>query len=174
VTTSTNTARAASNRSSESSDSTTSQRDSIYWDGSGMEDEAPADDVQAPAPQQPRPVVGTPPAQQRRTATPAPQVVETPRRTATVPKPNVARQADTAPPPPSRQGIKWGQEETKTEAKRPLTWGQQDKPAIVGSEPGSSQVRTGVQSAAPSPPTASQPQTPSQSADRKLQWGRSE
>ncbi|MEI7451309.1 MAG: hypothetical protein WCJ75_17000, partial [Desulfomonile sp.] len=172
VTTST-TSRESGRRSSNSAsvNSETAQKSSIYWDGTGMDDDdTPGDDeMRAPQPQQSRPVT-TAPAQRTsagRSATAPPSAVETPRRTTTT-RPNVVRQADPTPAPPARQqGMKWGQEE-KSDTKRPMKWGQQDKPAIVGSEPGSSQVRSQVQ---PSTQGVSAQAPSSQPAGKKFQWG---
>jgi len=175
ISTSTTTARPASRivepSRTQASDSEFASRSEIYWDGRYSEDD---DDVQASvqvAPeQQPAPAPRAELSPTRPVARPTSSTTDRPKRA----RANVVRQQPSTstavvPPPPSRQGMKWGQEE-KSETRRPMKWGQEEKPSIVGSEPGSFQD---VKPQAPAV-SSSQAQADPPGQPRKFQWGKTQ
>lgn len=141
-----------------------SSRDSssIYWDGrEAGTDTSQGAGVQAPVQTvQPQP---QPNVRQQVRSTPG--AVQTPRRTT---RRAVKQQSASVPSPPSRRNVQWGKQDTqasgrdqitgsgaaeKPDTKRagspvvespartqsPMKWGKQDRPSIIGAEPGSSQ-----------------------------------
>ncbi len=164
---------------------------SIYWDGretgadtsQGAGVQAPAQTIQS----QPQPAVRRPVR-----STSGAVAVQTPRRTT---RTSVKQQSDSVPSPPPRKNVKWGKQDTqasdrsritrtaeeeKPDTKRagspfierpvrtqsPMKWGKQDRPSIIGAEPGSSQGAEVT-----SKESGSQESLETKSA-KKFEWGK--
>lgn len=134
----------------------------IYWDGrTGDEDDRPV----TMTPSRPATSQGGNNLRQARTAPTSP-AVQAPRQ----PRRNVVRQENIAPPQPEKKSMTWGQAE-KPETRRPLQWGKEEKPSIVGAEPGVASRGSVVETPLSS---SRQIETQTQSATKRLQWGRTE
>jgi hypothetical protein len=166
---------------------------SIYWDGrESGQDTSQGPGVQAPAPSmRPQEQLNV-----RQPARSTHSAVQTPRRQS---RTVTARQESASiPSPPARKNVHWGKPDTqasesgkttklseqeKPDTKRAVSpvvespagsrslmkWGKQDKPSIVGAEPGSSQrgaaAVTGKESGA-------QASVETKSAVKKFEWGK--
>ncbi len=164
------------------------QSSSIYWDGretgsdtsQGAGVQAPVQTVQP----QPQPTV----RQQARSTSNA---VQTPRRTT---RSALRQDSATVPSPPPRKNVQWGKQENQTSdpsqftgaaqeekpdtkrvgsetpvrSQNAMKWGKQERPSIVGAEPGSSQG-TGVMTSKESGPQES---VEPKSSAKKFEWGR--
>ncbi len=164
---------------------------SIYWDGretgtdtsQGAGVQAPAQTVQP----QPQPAV----RQQVRSTSGA---VQSPRRTT---RSAVKRESASVPSPPPRRNVQWGKQdnqasdpsqvtrasqeekpdtkragssltESPARAQNAMKWGKQERPSIVGSEPGSSQGAGVITSKESGPQELVEPK----SSAKKFEWGR--
>jgi hypothetical protein len=142
---------------------TSSRGSDIYWDGKvGDEDYTGRQAVTTPS--RPSSSQGGNSVRQARTA----PAVQAPRQT----RRNVVRQQSSTPPEqPEKKSLTWGKTEQKPDTKRPLQWGKDVKPSIVGSEPGVVS-RGGTTQSQPSLSQHAENQT--QSPTKKLQWGKTD
>ena len=164
---------------------------SIYWDGrEAGSDTSQGAGVQAPVQSvQPQPQPNVSPQVRS-----APGAAQTPRRTT---RRAVKQQSASVPSPPPRRNVQWGKQDTqasdrdqitgsgvteKPDTKRagspvvdspvrtqsPMKWGKQDRPSIVGAEPGSSQGTAAV--------TGNESGTTRESLEnksaKKFEWGK--
>jgi len=166
---------------------------SIYWDGrEAASDTSQGTGMQAPAQaMQPQPQPGL---RQQVRSTPSTAAVQTPRR----PSRTAAKQESASvPSPPPRKNVQWGKQDTRASdrgqitrlnqeekpdtkragspvvesparAQSPMKWGKQDRPSIVGAEPGSSQSTGTVNDREP----AAQQSVETKSSAKKFEWGK--
>ena len=164
---------------------------SIYWDGRETgQDTSQGAGVQAPVQSvqpQPQPNI----RQQVRSAPGAVQTQRRPSRTA------VKRESASVPSPPPRRNVQWGKQDTQAsdrgritgsdEQEKPDTkragsqvvenpvrgqssmkWGKQDRPSIIGAEPGSSPEAGGVTGKESGAKEALE----TKSSAKKFEWGK--